>query len=298
MLESSSQHGFSYLLMDWKFKYHLLLSRLYCSEGLYESALSCLKEAEEAFFPNPIPDWISIDGMRARIAYAQGDEAFFSNWVNHHSYLSSDDFLDSASTKIPFMQVFDTTTFIYHQIHHNRLEGLHSIIQALSDAAAAQNLNGDLIDSFLLQALLAHKTGDDTLCISEVREAMMLGMKEDYILPFYELKSEFAAVYKTLSTDLTVSEFARKLISRVITPEPHSTDRIKELANQKLIEPLTTRELEILNLVVSGYSNQDICKQLFLALSTVKGYNQSIFEKLQVSRRTEAVAKARELGIV
>jgi LuxR family maltose regulon positive regulatory protein len=221
-----------------------------------------------------------------------------TDWANRYPYRNSDGFIDAASIEIPYMKVFDFTTYVYHQFHLNRLYGLDSIIQALFDTAATQNRTGDLIESLLLRALLAHKTGDDTSCLSLVREAMMMGMKEDYFLPFYELKSEFAAVYKTLSTDPTVSEFVRKLISRVILPELHSTDRTKECANQKLIEPLTTRELEVLNLIVSGLSNQDICKQLFLALSTVKGYNQSIFEKLQVSRRTEAVAKARELGIV
>jgi ATP/maltotriose-dependent transcriptional regulator MalT len=72
----------------------------------------------------------------------------------------------------------------------------------------------------------------------------------------------------------------------------------KEHANQSLSESLTVRELEVLALVASGLSNQDICDKLFLALCTVKGYNQTIFGKLQVKRRTEAVVKARALGLV
>jgi LuxR family maltose regulon positive regulatory protein len=72
----------------------------------------------------------------------------------------------------------------------------------------------------------------------------------------------------------------------------------KESANQKLIEPLTLRELEILGLIVEGLSNQEISNRLFLALSTVKGYNQTIYEKLDVRRRTEAIAKAGALGLV
>ena len=72
----------------------------------------------------------------------------------------------------------------------------------------------------------------------------------------------------------------------------------KEHRNQSLTEPLTARELEVLSLIVSGLTNQEICDRLFLALSTVKGYNQNIFGKLEVSRRTQAIAKARELGLV
>ena len=69
-------------------------------------------------------------------------------------------------------------------------------------------------------------------------------------------------------------------------------------ASRPLIEPLSQRELEILKLVAQGLSNHEISERLFLAFSTVKGHNQKIFDKLQVQRRTEAVARARELGLL
>ena len=61
---------------------------------------------------------------------------------------------------------------------------------------------------------------------------------------------------------------------------------------------LSQRELEVLRLIAQGCSNQEIAERLVLALSTVKGHNQMIFDKLHVRRRTEAVARARELGLV
>lgn len=64
-----------------------------------------------------------------------------------------------------------------------------------------------------------------------------------------------------------------------------------------LVELLSEREMEVLQLVAQGLSNDEISERLFLALSTVKGHNQVIFGKLQVQRRTEAVARARELGL-
>ena len=75
-------------------------------------------------------------------------------------------------------------------------------------------------------------------------------------------------------------------------PRPSSLDP------QPLVEPLSERELEVLQLVAQGLSNREISDQLFLALSTVKGHNRHIYGKLQVQRRTEAVARARELGLV
>ncbi len=67
---------------------------------------------------------------------------------------------------------------------------------------------------------------------------------------------------------------------------------------QPLIEPLSQREGEVLRLIAQGCSNHEISERLFLALDTVKGHNRKIFGKLQVQRRTEAVARARELGLL
>jgi LuxR family transcriptional regulator, maltose regulon positive regulatory protein len=67
---------------------------------------------------------------------------------------------------------------------------------------------------------------------------------------------------------------------------------------QALIEPLSEREVKILQLIAQGLSNQAISERLFLALSTVKGHNRIIFDKLQVQSRTEAVARARNLGLI
>ena len=67
---------------------------------------------------------------------------------------------------------------------------------------------------------------------------------------------------------------------------------------QSLAEPLSQRELEVLRLVSQGLSNREISERLVLALDTVKGHNRRIYEKLQVERRTEAVARARELGVL
>ncbi len=68
--------------------------------------------------------------------------------------------------------------------------------------------------------------------------------------------------------------------------------------NALLPEPLTIREMEVLELIESGLSNKEIGQRLFIALSTVKGYIQNIYGKLEVKRRTEAVAKAKTLNLL
>jgi LuxR family maltose regulon positive regulatory protein len=68
-------------------------------------------------------------------------------------------------------------------------------------------------------------------------------------------------------------------------------------AAHPLVDGLSHREVEVLRLIAQGLSNHEIGERLTLALDTVKGHNRKIFGKLQVQRRTEAVARARELGL-
>jgi ATP/maltotriose-dependent transcriptional regulator MalT len=75
---------------------------------------------------------------------------------------------------------------------------------------------------------------------------------------------------------------------------PHPT----EVQSSPLLDPLSDRELEVLRLVATGLSNQDIADKLVIAVSTVKSHTNKIFGKLAVQNRTEAVAKARGLGLL
>ena len=61
---------------------------------------------------------------------------------------------------------------------------------------------------------------------------------------------------------------------------------------------LSKRELEILNLLAHGHSNQEIAAKLFVSLSTVKTHIQNLFEKLDVKRRIQAIEKARSLNLI
>jgi DNA-binding CsgD family transcriptional regulator/tetratricopeptide (TPR) repeat protein len=83
------------------------------------------------------------------------------------------------------------------------------------------------------------------------------------------------------------------------TPEIEQTAKETAVAaNQSLLEPLTNRELEVLQLIATGLSNQQIAEELFISIGTVKYYTSHIYGKLQVPSRTQAIVYARELGIL
>jgi ATP/maltotriose-dependent transcriptional regulator MalT len=89
------------------------------------------------------------------------------------------------------------------------------------------------------------------------------------------------------------------IASSASTPLAAGTQAVAQPAeSQPLVEPLSERELEILRVVAAGRSNREIASELFLALGTVKWYLNAINTKLGVSSRTQAVARARELGLL
>src|SRR6185436_9302281 len=103
-------------------------------------------------------------------------------------------------------------------------------------------------------------------------------------LPMAQLLSEAAA--RGMMTDCTGKLLVAFEAEQIIDNKPDLP------LPQPLVEPLSQREFEVLHLIAQGLSNHEISERLFLALDTVKGHNRKIFDKLQVQRRTEAVARA------
>ena len=72
----------------------------------------------------------------------------------------------------------------------------------------------------------------------------------------------------------------------------------RQASSLPLIEPLTEVQLEVLRLLADGLSNQEMARKLVVALGTAKTHTASLYRKLDVVSRTQAVARARELGLL
>jgi LuxR family maltose regulon positive regulatory protein len=109
---------------------------------------------------------------------------------------------------------------------------------------------------------------------------------------------EYAAAKQNLAVGRKLVEPIKGQVSiNLVSSVEEKLDAI-EASSQPLVEPLSPRELEVLHLIADGYSNREIGQRLFLALDTVKGHNRRIYGKLGVHRRTEAIARARELELL
>jgi LuxR family maltose regulon positive regulatory protein len=129
-------------------------------------------------------------------------------------------------------------------------------------------------------------------------DALALAKPGDFIRIFVDEGIPMARLLSEVAARGIMPDYVGTLLA-VFESEEHKSEYRSYLPPaQSLTEPLSQRELEVLQLIAQGLSNREIGGRLFLALDTVKGHNRKIFGKLQVRRRTEAIARARELGLL
>ncbi len=151
----------------------------------------------------------------------------------------------------------------------------------------------------VLQAVALQAHGEKDKAMYLLGDALALAAPGGFIRLFVDEGPPMAHLLSEAAARGMMPDYTGKLLV-VMEAEAQKRENTSSLPApaQPLIEPLSPRELEVLHLMAQGLSNQEMCQRLFLALSTVKGHNRTIFGKLQVQRRTEAVARARALGLL
>ena len=169
------------------------------------------------------------------------------------------------------------------------------LLEPLHQLASAKNWADEQLKVLVLEALAYQLQGAKEKALQRLGEALALAEPGGFIRLFVDEGAPMTNLLADAAAHGLLPDYARKLLA-VLATERHKSH--VPLSDQPLIEPLSGRELEVLRLIAEGLSNQEISERLFLALSTVKGHNRIIFDKLQVQRRTEAVARGRELGLL
>jgi LuxR family maltose regulon positive regulatory protein len=183
----------------------------------------------------------------------------------------------------------------------DRLNEALAILASLEQFAQARGLHRSLLTAHILRAQVERALGQEAEALASLENALHLAAPAGYLRAFLD---EGPAV--------------RDLLPRVRTAAPVFVDRVLDaIASEELgaagaeqipppplppsstlVEPLSEREVEVLELVAQGLSNREIAERLFITVGTVKTHVHNIYGKLGVQRRTEAVAQARELGLV
>lgn len=283
-------------IVDWAYRKSLAQAQLKEAEGNYDSALALLDEAQHYYVRSPIPNLRPIKAIKARVYLKQNRLDKAQAWASQGKL--------SLEDQSNYLHEFEQLTLarialaeFQHNGNHQKILKAVNMLSAQLSLAQSQKRLRSQIEILVLQALIHHALGEHSQAMSALNQALKLAEPEGYARLFLDEGESMRLLIADLQ--LTIERSAQTLsgyVKNLLASFPaihHST-----LNLQPLIEPLSERELEVLRLIAQGLSNNEITQKLVVALSTVKGHNLRIFAKLQAKSRTEAVARARELGLL
>jgi LuxR family maltose regulon positive regulatory protein len=181
-----------------------------------------------------------------------------------------------------------------------------ALLEQLCMRASAAGADDALIEILVLQAHALAQTQQAGAASEALAQALALGEPQGYIQPFIGAGVRLADQLRAARARGIAPEYITTILAAL--PQAKSDERTamksepdahpSPLIVHPLAEPLTPRELEILSLIAEGLSNQQIAQRLIISEDTVKSHTRSIHGKLGVQRRTQAVARARALGLI
>jgi LuxR family maltose regulon positive regulatory protein len=179
------------------------------------------------------------------------------------------------------------------------LQPVLAYLQRRLDEAEARELAGRAIELAVLQALALEAGGDATRAMNALERALTLAEPEGFISIFVDGGPPMARLLYEAATRGIAPEYARRLLAAFPMPEPEQAGPSDtQVPASDLIEPLSDRELEVLQLIAEGLTNPEIASRLFLSLHTIKAHARNIYGKLGVNSRTQAVMQAQRLGLL
>jgi LuxR family maltose regulon positive regulatory protein len=167
------------------------------------------------------------------------------------------------------------------------------------------------LKTLMLQALAHQAKGNPDAALHFLGEALALAAPGGFVRLFVDEGPAMAQLLSAAAAQGVMPDDTGRLLAafarRTVDGRRWTNDKVVDLiwgghppgsATPSLPEPLSPREMEILHLLAQGLSNAEIGERLCIALNMVKGHNRRIFGKLGVQRRTEAIARARVLGLL
>jgi LuxR family transcriptional regulator, maltose regulon positive regulatory protein len=148
------------------------------------------------------------------------------------------------------------------------------------------------IEALLLRALALQGKKENEQALAVLEEALTLAQPEGYVRSFLDKGEAMTRLLCQIQSRKSGGSYAAILLSQI-----SQTSSMIQPSMQLLAVPLTRREVEVLELIKAGCSNQDIAGQLVISLPTVKRHISNIYTKLGVQSRTQAVAIGKELKI-
>ena len=242
---------------------------------------------------NPVP------AQRARLLLAQGDLAAAAHWMKECG-LDADDEPDYGQEP---GQLVLARVLLAQGLPGQAL----ALLDRLYAAAVAQDRIGSVIEAGALRALALAASGEESGAVAALADALTLACPQGYVRIFVDEGKPMAALLGRLimaqragqaAAEAPLSCLARLQRAFDSGPALPVPGRLATRVVPGLVEALTERELEVLGMLAAGRSNQAVARELVVTINTVKKHVSHILDKLGTANRTEAVARARELGLI
>lgn len=291
-LEKSEHLGKQFTFGDYPYRHCLFEAQQQQSLGNLTQAFELLEKAEGLYFPSPLPEIQPLGALKTRILIKQGNLAVAKQWVEEQRLTVDDELSYLREHEHITLARYLLAEYLKGNIGK---QGLLKFLERLLHVADDRQSIQSVIEILLLQAIA--NQADDNLWLEPLARALTLAEPEGYIRIFSNEGTDMQQLLLKAQTQDIKTNYISKILPTFEKTEL-AEDSINTLPNDSLVETLSKRELEVLKLIAQGLSNQEISDKLFRSLSTIKGHNRVIFAKLLVQNRTEAVAKARELGLL
>jgi LuxR family maltose regulon positive regulatory protein len=173
-----------------------------------------------------------------------------------------------------------------------------AVLEPQRQEVEAKGLENRLLRVMIVQSIALYAHGEKEKAVELLGEVLARAEPEGFIRLFVDEGDAMAELLSAAVAQGIRPDYVGKLLAAFKGEMKNEQPTASAPGSSFLIEPLSQRELEILKLIAQGLSNREIGERLFLALDTIKGHNRKIFDKLEVQSRTEAIARARELGLL
>jgi LuxR family maltose regulon positive regulatory protein len=273
------------------------MARIRQAQGDLDGAIQLLEEAERVYDGNFSPNVRPVATRKVRVWLAQGRLGEALDWARQQGL--------SVENDLSYLREFDHITLarvLLARYQSDRadvsISGAVGLLERLLKAAEEGGRMGSVIEILVLQASAYHAQGDLPAALLPLQHALALAEPQGYVRMFLDEGSSMMQLLREASAREIMPDYTDKLLAAFEAEKRKSEDKPDLPPAKILIESLSQRESTILQLIAQGLSNREIGERLFLALDTIKGHNRKIFDKLQVQSRTEAIARARELGLL
>ena len=266
-------------------------ARLALAQKDWDTARSTLERAEQA--ARRCPTSVDINNLRAwqaRLHIAQGNLAAAQSWAETEA-------AENAGSFDP-QREFELLTLARVWLAQGKTDQSACLLERVRTAAEKSGRYGRVLEVQLLQALVDQAAGREKRATERLALVLARAEPEGYVRLLVDEGEPIARLLQQAATRGIAPGYAGRLLAALELER--KGERLDPAAGvlTPIVGPLSEREMEVLRLMAAGCSNREIADELVIAIGTVKRHTANIFDRLDVRNRTEAVAKARQLGLL